>query len=308
MNSISVNYSRHKYNWIGFYTMLLFLVASNVFSQSATNTEDQEIIPDHKLVYKTIDAVALKLHVFNPLGHKSSDKTPVIIFFFGGGWVFGNPKLFYEHARYFAEKGIVAIAAEYRIKSIHKTTPFECVNDGKSAVRWVRLHATELGIDPNKIVASGGSAGGHVAACTSIIDGYNETNENGAISSKPNALILYYPVLDTTDKGYGAKNFEKEHQTDISPNHNIKKGILPTIVFHGTADKTVPIENSERFCKLMNDAGNYCELETYKEKGHGFFRGSFYNTKKADTIVFKEILEKSYSFLVSQSIITNNKK
>ena len=304
MKSISVNYSHHKYNWIGCYTVLLFLIVSNVFAQSPNNANDQEIIPDHKLVYKTIDTVALKLHVLNPLGHKTSDKTPVIIFFFGGGWVFGNPKLFYEHARYFAEKGIVAIAAEYRIKSIHHTTPFESVKDGKSAVRWVRQHASELGIDPNKIVASGGSAGGHVAACSSIIEGYNETNENGAISSKPNALILYYPVLDTTEKGYGAKNFDKEHQTDISPNHHIEKGIPPTIVFHGTADKTVPIENSERFCKLMNDAGNHCELQTYEGKGHGFFRGNFYNPKKADTIVFNEILEKSYSFLVSQSIIT----
>ena len=91
---------------------------------------------------------------------------------------------------------MVAICAEYRIKSKHGTTPFECVDDGKSAVRWIREHADDLGIDPNKIVAAGGSAGGHVAACTAVINGYETNSENMDISSKPNALVLFNPVID----------------------------------------------------------------------------------------------------------------
>ncbi|MDB4796380.1 alpha/beta hydrolase fold domain-containing protein, partial [Akkermansiaceae bacterium] len=110
--------------------------------------------------------VELKLHVFNPEGHKASDSRPAIVFFFGGGWNGGSPKQFYPHSEHLASLGMVAISAEYRVKSRNKTTPMECVKDGNSAIRWVRSHAKELGINPDMIAAGGGSAGGHVAAAT----------------------------------------------------------------------------------------------------------------------------------------------
>ena len=120
--------------------------------------------PDRTVVYKTASGVDLILHVFEPEGWQASDQRAAAVFFFGGGWSGGTPKQFYQHARALADRGMVAFSADYRVKSRNKTTPFECVKDGKSAIRWVRAHAAELGIDPSMIVASGGSAGGHVAA------------------------------------------------------------------------------------------------------------------------------------------------
>ena len=262
------------------------------------------IKPDQILVFKKIlikkgeeKTGELSLHMFVPTDHEATDQSPAIVFFFGGGWSGGTPKQFFEQARFFADHGFVAFSAEYRVKSRNNATPFDCVQDGKSAIRWVRSHAQELGIDPNKIVAAGGSAGGHVAACTGVIQGNEGEDEDLSVSSVPNAMVLYNPVLDTTKHGYGAKRFTTERQTELSPNHHVRAGIVPTILFHGTADTTVPFENAETFAKLMKDAGNTCELISFKGKGHGFFNGKFFRPKIKDTSGYQSSVKDSLEFL-----------
>ncbi|MDB4198959.1 alpha/beta hydrolase fold domain-containing protein [Polaribacter sp.] len=282
--------------------ILKLLLVTSLVCNAKSVAFKETIKPDSTVVYKTVNNTKLSLHVFNPKGHKITDQVTVIVFFFGGGWTSGTPKQFYEQSRYFADKGIVAISAEYRVKNKHGTTPFDAVMDAKSAIRWVRQHAIDLGINPNKIVAAGGSAGGHVAVCTGVIKGFDDENEDLSFSSKPNAMILYNPVLDTTEKGYGRVKVGEERKTDISPNHQIKKGIVPTLVFHGKADKTVPFENAERFHSLMKADGNSCQLESYEGKGHGFFNGPFFRRKKADKIVYNELMDKSYNFVKARFI------
>jgi len=286
--------------------ILKLLLVTSLVCNAKSVAFKETIKPDSTVVYKTINNTKLLLHIFNPKGNQKTDKVPVVVFFFGGGWTSGTPKQFYEQCRYFAEKGIVAISAEYRVYNKHNTTPFDAVSDAKSAIRWVRKNAKELGINPNKIVASGGSAGGHVAACTAIIEGYEEADEDSSISSKPNAMILYNPVLDTTEKGYGMAKVGEERKTDISPNHHIKTGIVPTLLFHGKADKTVPFENAERFNVLMDKSGNICQLESYEGKGHGFFNGPFFRKKKADKVIYDELMHKSYAFVKAKLINANN--
>lgn len=267
-----------------------------LFAASAAFAEET-IQPDKQVAYKTTAAGQLKLHIFNPEGHQTTDRKPVIVFFFGGGWTGGTPKQFYQHARDLKDRGLVAISAEYRVAKQHNTTPFECVADGKSAVRWIREHAAELGVDPNRIVASGGSAGGHVAACTGVIEGFNEDGKEGNTSSLPNAMILFNPVIDTTEKGYGVGKVGQERKTEISPCHHVRPGIPPTIIFHGTADTTVPFENVQRFTRLMQDAGNQCGLVPFNEKKHGFFNGSVFRPKNQDDD-YNLCMEKSLAFLM----------
>ncbi len=180
----------------------IFTVLSlSVSISPALALETKGFSPDKQIVYKTVGETELKLHVFNPADHKTTDARPVAVFFFGGGWVSGSPSQFYPHCEYLASRGIVAIAAEYRIKSKHKTTPQECVKDGKSAIRWVRQHASELGIDPNKVIAGGGSAGGHVAAATATTKAFNEEGEDTSVSCVPDALVLFNPVFDNGPVG-----------------------------------------------------------------------------------------------------------
>jgi acetyl esterase len=235
---------------------------------------EPRIKPTRRVIYKTTtDAagqpVELRMNIFEPPGHTATDKTPVIVFFFGGGWNSGNPNVLSPHAAYFASRGIVAVAPDYRVRNRQQTTPFESVADGKSAIRYVRAHANELGIDPDRIIASGTSAGGHVAACTAIVPGQEEKGEDTTVSSVPNALALYNPVIDTSPAGYGNGRL-KERWQEISPLQHVRPGLAPTIVFHGDADKTVPYANAVAFDAAMKKAGNRCELVTLPGVGHGF--------------------------------------
>jgi acetyl esterase len=256
----------------------------------------EQFVPTRKVVYKTIGDVQLKLHVFEP--PKSDDvKRPAIVFFFGGGWNGGTPNQFYPHCAHLAEYGVVAISAEYRIKNKHKTTPFECVKDGKSAIRWVRAHADELGVDPNRIAAGGGSAGGHVAATTGTVPGLDEEGEDTSVSSRPNALILFNPVYDNGPGGYGYNRVRARYQ-EISPIHNIGRHTPPTIVFLGTKDNLIPVKTAESFRDQMNALGIKSELKLYDGATHGFF-----NLGKGDGSAYRQTITEMDEFLRSVGFI-----
>jgi len=136
--------------------VLLFAVLATSTATAEENSDMVEKTVDPKrVVYKTIDGHELALHVFEPPECATNEKRPAIVFFFGGGWNKGTPSQFYPHCEHLSSLGMVAMSAEYRIKSKHGTTPFECVKDAKSAVRWIRSHADELGIDPHRIAAGG---------------------------------------------------------------------------------------------------------------------------------------------------------
>jgi len=232
-------------------------------------------------VYKTIGDVKLNMYIFNPKDHKPSDKRPAAVFFFGGGWRSGSPKQFEQHCKYLASRGMVAMAADYRVSTRHHTKAKEAVADAKSAIRWIRKEAGRLGIDPDRIVAGGGSAGGHLAACTGTISKFDESGEDAAISSKPNALALFNPalVLAPIDgrpplSAETMKTLAERMGVDpqeLSPFHHVAAGVPPTIIFHGKADTTVPYATAEQFTKAMQAAGNRCQLVGYAGQSHGFF-------------------------------------
>lgn len=242
------------------------------------------IVPDAVRKYKTFETGSdIALHIFNPKAGQPEGQRPAIIFFFGGGWRTGTPKQFYQQAREFSNRGMVAISAQYRVKNTHGVSPVECVRDGKSAIRWVRMHADELGVDPERIVAAGGSAGGHVAACTALIKGYDEPGENMRISSVPNALVLYNPVVNQRNRL-------------ISPMDHVGQDLPPVIIFHGTADSRVPFRKVEQFTDLMQSRGNACILVPFEGRDHGFYNGSFFNPKNGDTDFYR-VMDKSIEFL-----------
>lgn len=214
-----------------------------------------------KVLYKKTPQEDMYLYVLRPLG-KSGKALPAIVYFTGGGWVSGNVYGQISNPAWFRDHGIIGIEADYRVKSRHGTTPIECIQDAKSAIRYVRAHAKELGIDPNRIIAAGGSAGGHLAACT-FLDGGDTPGESLAISSKPNALVMHNPVLG---EGFGKVFFEVH--PEFSPILHVKKGWPPTILSNGTKDKTTPFAVAEKFTRLMKEAGNICELIPVKDADH----------------------------------------
>lgn len=265
--------------------------------------------PDQIIDYKqTLNssggAVSLKLDVFTPPGHQSSDSRPAIVFFFGGAWVNGSTSHFHPQCEYLASRGMVAVSAQYRVSSLHGTTPQECVMDGKSAIRYLREHAATLGIDPNRIAAGGGSAGGHVAAAAGTLSAYEEPGENLAISSKPNALVIYNGVVDNGPGGYGYDTVQSYWQ-GISPLHNINANTPPTVFFLGTNDSLVPVSVGTNYRAAMEALGLRCDLHLYQDQEHSFFNFDVPDDSSGPFYGYRDTLFKTDEFLVSLGYLTN---
>jgi acetyl esterase len=243
------------------YFLILLLVSlianSNCFSQE-------------KILYKQIDTTKLFMKVYSPEKIDNKQKYPAIVFFFGGGWNTGNISQFEPHANYFSKRGLVCFLVDYRVTSRHKSTPFESLKDAKSAIRYIRQNAATFHIDPSKIIASGGSAGGQLAAAAALIKDYNENSDNLSISCKPNALVLFNPAFDNGPAGVGYERIGDAYK-NFSPLHNIEKGAPPTIIFQGTKDNLIPVETVKYYQTVMRKVGSRCELFLYEGKEHGFF-------------------------------------
>ena len=276
----------------------LLLVVINALSLLTYSQSLNEQIKMETRIYKTIGLKRLKLYIFQPQVHKEGEKLPAIVFFHGGGFTQGSASNFTPQCMYLADKGIVSITVEYRLKNQHGELPLICIADAKSAIRWVRGHATELNIDENRIAAGGGSAGGHLAASTALLKGFDEVDENLKISSVPNALVLFNPVLDVPEiLNQMPKRMIKalkDKEREISPMHNLFTGAPPTIIFHGTADESVPFRQATKYCDKMKELGNRCEVVPFEKLGHGFFR---YN--KSNNAAFFATMESTVKFLIS---------
>lgn len=223
-----------------------------------------------QIVYKQIDSTKLFMEVYLPETMEKGKKYPAMVFFFGGGWNDGSIKQFEPHANYFSKRGMICFLVDYRVKNRHRTTPFESLKDAKSALRFIREEADQWYVDRSKIVAAGGSAGGHLAAATAILSDYNENTDTMSVSCIPNALVLFNPVIDNGPGGYGYDRIGDDYKS-FSPLHNIKNGAPPTILFLGTNDDLIPVETATYYQKIMEKVGSRCELRLYEGQGHGFF-------------------------------------
>jgi sialate O-acetylesterase len=252
----------------------------------------EEIKPDSTVIYKTINNLELELHFFFPPNHQMTDKKPAIVFFHGGGWKNGKPAQFYMQCKYLASRGMVAMSAQYRTRKYNGTTPKECVKDGKSTMRWIRKHATQYGINPNLLAAGGGSAGGHIAAATATLDGFNEEGEDTSVSCIPNALVLFNPVINNSSEGYGYDRV-KPYWKEFSPHHNLHIGTPPTIFMVGTEDKLVKRNIAKQYKNKMEELGLRCDLIIYEGANHGFF-----NKKKNEEKHYQSLVDAD-RFLIS---------
>ena len=223
------------------------------------------------LVYKSVEGRDLKLFVEKTADWKPTDRRPAIVFFFGGGWVGGSPEQFRKQSEYLATRGMVGLRVEYRtIPREQPGPPTVCCNDAKSALRYVRANASKLGIDPDRIAAAGGSAGGHLAAFTALCEGLDDPQDDRAVSCRPNALVLFNPVFNNGPGQWG-HNRVGDRYKEFSPAHNITKNAPPTIVFLGDADRLIPVQVLTDFRAEMKKAGVRCDAVVYPNAAHGFF-------------------------------------
>lgn len=255
-----------------------------------------------QILYKQIDTTKLYLEIYYPEKADNTQEYPAMVFFFGGGWKGGTRYHFVNHARYFSKRGLVCFLVDYRTENKNQTTPFESLKDAKSAIRYIRKNAAELGINATKIIASGGSAGGHLAAATALIDHYNETSDDLSVSSVPDALVLFNPVIDNGPGGYGYERIGNKYK-NFSPLHNIREGTPPTIFFLGTNDNLIPVETARYYKKVMEKTGSRCELKLYEGEGHGFFNYNNHDNYKL-TVSEADLFLQSLGYLQEEPVIT----
>lgn len=275
------------------FIIILFLVPFMVQSQETISKVDT-------IVFKEIDTTKLIMKVIYPSYFDKSKTYPGMVFFFGGGWIGGSILHFERQANYFAERGIICFLADYRVKSRQGTTIAESVIDAKSAIRYIRENAERLNIDSGKIIAAGGSSGGQLASATAVLSGYNDPDDNLAISSIPNALVLFNPAIDL---GPASSVYERdnlgESYKELSPLHNIKKGAPPTIFFLGTKDEFIPVETAKYYKLIMEKVGSRCDLFLYEGQEHGFFNFS------VSEEYFKKTVYEADKFLISLGYLHN---
>jgi len=266
--------------------------------------------------YRTIQQADLKLHIFTRSG---SEKTPppagrtAIVLFFGGGWKSGTPAQFKPHALYFASRGAVAMTPEYRIRNIHQSTAKQSVLDAMSAIRWIRRNAQRLGINPHKVVAGGGSAGGHLAAALATLSDLQEFRadlqefrETSEVSCSPDGLLLFNPALDLRHTAFQLAEDSARYQDilarlgttpeKISPVLHVPQKVPPAMIFHGRDDLTVPFAQATAFQAVWSRHGD-CRVEGYAGQTHGFFNLNRNNS------YFRQTVEAADRFLIERGFL-----
>ncbi len=220
-------------------------------------------------VYKQTPTRELTLKIYTPEHLKDGERRPAIVFFFGGGWNSRNLPQFEPHAEALCRRGMVCFVADYRVRQTDGVEPKMCLADAKSAMRYVRANAGRLHVDPDRIAASGGSAGGHLAAAACYCPGFDDPDDDLTVSCRPTALVLFNPVVDNSGKGYGYNRI-KAYFPDFSPAENIHDPV-PTVFFVGTEDTFIPEALARRYQQKCQEAGGRCDLHLFEGKKHGFF-------------------------------------
>lgn len=220
-------------------------------------------------VFASPGGTDLKAHVFSPAGEPRTALRPAIVIFHGGGWAEGDAEWAFPRARHFAARGMVAVAAQYRLSNGKGITPIEAMADARAVIRWMRAESKALGIDPSKIAAYGWSAGAHLAASAALFE--DDGDEGAGVSSRPDALALSSPaVAIEADSWFQELLGDRGKVRDLSPDEHVREGMPPTVIVQGDVDTVTPLAGVTRFCDRMKDAGNTCELHVFKGFGHLF--------------------------------------
>ncbi len=243
------------------------------------------------VVYGKIDGKPLTLDLFVPEGGPTP--RPAAIYLHGGSWRSGTPAQFHRQAAHMATKGYVGACIRYRLSKKAKFPA--ALEDSKCAVRWLRANAETYQIDPKRIAAVGGSAGGHLAELVGVIDesfGLEGKGGHEAYSSEVQAVVSFNGVTDLVDcakKGLLLKAMRQflgctyednpKRYATASANTHVDKDCPPFLFLHGTKDKTVPFAQSVEMAEKLRALGVDAVVYKAEGAGHGFFNNDPHYTR-----------------------------
>lgn len=231
----------------------------------------QAAAPEGKVyVYKQEGDTSRELEIFFPKNHDPATKAvPGIILFHGGGWGGGSRVAFSYQCDYFASRGMVAATVTYRLRTKEdraaltqgQSTKRVCIPDVKSAIRWFKQHAKELGVDSNRIVAGGGSAGGHISLIGTNNPGLDDPKDPKGIDTSVAAYVLFNPALSKSD----AKD------PDVDFLQHLKADFGPAIVFFGSEDPWLINGWTPAAAKMKSLGITSVEMQIAEGQTHAFF-------------------------------------
>jgi len=221
-----------------------------------------------------------KLDLYLPAARPKTVRSPAVVIIHGGGWTGGDKGAAREIniGTNLALNGYVGVSINYALSTGGKTTWPQNLHDCKTAVRWLRKHADRLQVDPDRIGVIGGSAGGHLAAMVAVTgpgDDLDPAEPYGEFSCRVQCAVdLYGPavLLERGDtKMLGKTRAEApELYRAASPTTYADQSDPPILILHGTADKTVDLQQSELFAAALKRAGAQHELVVIEGAPHTF--------------------------------------
>lgn len=259
--------------WMLATTALLILLppgSSPAAEKRAARRAADETPPGKVYAYKQSAGKPRQMEIYFPANHDPATvKVPGVILFHGGGWSGGSLSQFRAACHYLASRGLVAATAEYQMLSkadaaklpAGETKKRVCVTDAKSAIRWFKQHAGELGIDPARIITGGGSAGGHVSALATLNPGLNDPGDPKGVDTSVVAYLWFNPAFTAADS----------EDPEIDVLRYLKPDIAPAIAFFGTEDKGWLPGWEAAHAKLKSLGNTTTELWLAEGEGHSFF-------------------------------------
>jgi acetyl esterase/lipase len=245
--------------------------------QSSTHELEQDV------VYAEVDGFALRYDLYRP--RPAAGPAPAVIFVHGGAWLHGDPSQAAGYGMHFARRGIATVSISYRLAPAHRfPAPLDDVRRG---LRYVRAHAADLGVDPDRIVLLGLSAGAHLALLAHVATGVPELAasfppELAGVSEEVRGLMLHYGPVDLSRRAVlpdgadpvaellGADKDGEAWRQLASPSRHVTHVRAPILLVHGTADQVVSYRQSERLHASLTRAGKASELLLLEDAPHAF--------------------------------------
>jgi len=290
---------------------VLWAILTLTLGLAATPLAAAEIVVEKDIVYGTGGGKDLKLNLARP--EHSNGLLPAIVYIHGGGWQGGSREMYRYDIEQAAKRGYVAVTVSYRLtdpdahgKARH---PFPAqIEDAKCAVRWLRANAEKYHVDPNRIGATGGSAGGHLSLLLGVLGESQKFEGSGGhpgASSRVQAVVNYFGPTDLTHLYSSSKRVAAildvlldgppEQQAAsyraASPITYVAKDDPPILTLHGTADPVVPVEQATEFDAAMKKAGASHTLILMEDQGHGFKGKADQKAREATFKFFDEHLK-----------------
>jgi acetyl esterase/lipase len=241
------------------------------------------IEPD--IVYGTGGGLKLKLDLARPISPELAGPqgAPCVVVIHGGAWRMGDKSNHRDEIRRFADNGFVSATIQYRFAPGYQF-PAQ-VEDVKCAIRFLRAHASDYGIDPNRIGAVGFSAGAHLSMMLATLDSETYAGQGGWAdqSSKVQAAVSFYgPTLFTADNMPeqteplvadflgGSLADQADAYRDASPLTHVSSDDPPMLLFQGTNDELVPYTQAFEMATAMTRHDVPGRVELLIGAGHGW--------------------------------------